>query len=299
MPLLHSFGQHRGARRLYSGCRVNPLGPPGLHTTARELQTRTFEGPGASNTTTKKFHQKTPRGTKGGGSFLTPDLSRPGQMRLRPRRRPGPQGGSKEPTFSGFGSPTPSRPPPFWVSASDPHPSPPPFGPRSLLPTPPRDRPAERNGLGRSGAGRAGGWVGAVKGRRGLALRRGSERGASRASKQVWNGVRRSQTPHGKKQTPMVQPTFGFKGSKQQKRKKKGGLKPTPFSGGIPNRRSSHRWVAPPAAQGGSQKLGNGTRSAGTVCEGTLDPRLVEDAAAATEPVFKGFSVLSRTVPKP
>ena len=27
------------------------LGPPGLHTTARELQTRTFDGAGASNTT--------------------------------------------------------------------------------------------------------------------------------------------------------------------------------------------------------------------------------------------------------
>ena len=39
-----------------SGCRVEPrrphqTGPPGLHTTARELQTRTFERPGASNTT--------------------------------------------------------------------------------------------------------------------------------------------------------------------------------------------------------------------------------------------------------
>ena len=38
----------------FSGCRVKPpaaSGPPGLHTTARELQTCTFERPGASNTT--------------------------------------------------------------------------------------------------------------------------------------------------------------------------------------------------------------------------------------------------------
>ena len=39
-----------------SGCRVEPrrphqTGPPGLHTTTRELQTRTFERPDASNTT--------------------------------------------------------------------------------------------------------------------------------------------------------------------------------------------------------------------------------------------------------
>ena len=39
-----------------SGCRVesrwpHQTGPPGLHTTTRELQTRTFERPGASNTT--------------------------------------------------------------------------------------------------------------------------------------------------------------------------------------------------------------------------------------------------------
>ena len=37
-----------------SDCGVKPQaasGPPGLHTTTRELQTRTFERPGASNTT--------------------------------------------------------------------------------------------------------------------------------------------------------------------------------------------------------------------------------------------------------
>ena len=37
-----------------TGCvsiHVRAMGPPGLHTTARELQTCTFEGPGASNTT--------------------------------------------------------------------------------------------------------------------------------------------------------------------------------------------------------------------------------------------------------
>ena len=35
------------------------LGPPGLHTTARELQTCTFQGPGASNTT--KIPRKDPQ----------------------------------------------------------------------------------------------------------------------------------------------------------------------------------------------------------------------------------------------
>ena len=34
-----------------SGCRPAASGPPGFHTTARELQTCIFEGPGASNTT--------------------------------------------------------------------------------------------------------------------------------------------------------------------------------------------------------------------------------------------------------
>ena len=37
---------------LWLSCKTPPAsGPPGLHTTARELQTRTFERPGASNTT--------------------------------------------------------------------------------------------------------------------------------------------------------------------------------------------------------------------------------------------------------
>ena len=36
------------------------VGPPGFHTTARELQTCTFEGAGASKTP-PKFHEKTPR----------------------------------------------------------------------------------------------------------------------------------------------------------------------------------------------------------------------------------------------
>ena len=46
-PEMRTFG--------LSGCRVKPgpaaLGPPRLHTTARELKTRTLKGPGASNTT--------------------------------------------------------------------------------------------------------------------------------------------------------------------------------------------------------------------------------------------------------
>ena len=36
-----------------------PSGPPGFHTTARELQTCTFKGPGASNTT--KFPREDPQ----------------------------------------------------------------------------------------------------------------------------------------------------------------------------------------------------------------------------------------------
>ena len=39
------------------------LGPPGLHTTTRELQTCTFDGPGASNTT-KKPREDPQRETK-------------------------------------------------------------------------------------------------------------------------------------------------------------------------------------------------------------------------------------------
>ena len=39
------------------------LGPPGLHTTTRELQTCTFQGPGAS-ITPPKFHEKTPEREK-------------------------------------------------------------------------------------------------------------------------------------------------------------------------------------------------------------------------------------------
>ena len=42
-------------------------GPPGFHTTARELQTYTFKGPGASNTT--KFPREDPqrKSENGGG----------------------------------------------------------------------------------------------------------------------------------------------------------------------------------------------------------------------------------------
>ena len=36
------------------------LGPPGLHTTTKELQRRTFELPGGSKTP-PKFHEKTPK----------------------------------------------------------------------------------------------------------------------------------------------------------------------------------------------------------------------------------------------
>ena len=51
-----------------SDCRVKPrrphqTGPPGFHTTARELQTCIFEGPGASNTT-KIQREDTQRGKK-------------------------------------------------------------------------------------------------------------------------------------------------------------------------------------------------------------------------------------------
>ena len=51
------------ARLEFSGCHVRApatSGPPGLHTTARELQTCTIEGPNASNTT-KIPREDTPR----------------------------------------------------------------------------------------------------------------------------------------------------------------------------------------------------------------------------------------------
>ena len=59
-----------------SGCRVKPrrphqTGPPGLHTTTRELQTRTFERPGASNTT--KIPREDPQRGKKRTNFVAGD----------------------------------------------------------------------------------------------------------------------------------------------------------------------------------------------------------------------------------
>ena len=100
--------EDRGAQMctfMLSGCRVEPrrphqTGPPGLHTTARELQTRTFERPGASNTT------KIPRAD-------TPE---------REERMKFPVGESKKKREI-------SGPPPFGPHPSGPQPfGPPPFG---------------------------------------------------------------------------------------------------------------------------------------------------------------------------
>ena len=102
-----------------SGCRVKPrqphqTGPPGLHTTTRELQTRTFDRLGTSNTT--KIPRENPRERRkneiSGGREkkkreilglppFGPHLSAPSI------RAPNPSGR----TFSGL-APTPSGPPP-------------------------------------------------------------------------------------------------------------------------------------------------------------------------------------------
>ena len=96
-------------------------GRRGSHTTARELQTRTFERPALQ--TPPKFHERTPRERKKkencGGKWGLPTL-----------RAPHPFGPPTfgAPTFSGFGPP-PSGPPPFvcppfWVPPFwAPHPS--------------------------------------------------------------------------------------------------------------------------------------------------------------------------------
>ena len=117
-----------------SGCRVEPrrthqTGPPGLHTTTRELQTRTFERPGASNTT--KIPRENPqrerrrneisggREQKKSAKFWAPHPSGP------TLRAPNPSG----PTFSGFGPPPLRGPhlsgsPPLRVpTPPGPHPS--------------------------------------------------------------------------------------------------------------------------------------------------------------------------------
>ena len=85
------------------------FGAAGLHTTARELQTRTFEGSGASNTTKipREDTQRDKKSENGGGrgkksaKFWAPTIRAP---TLR-----GPALGG--PTFSGFG-PSPFKPSP-------------------------------------------------------------------------------------------------------------------------------------------------------------------------------------------
>ena len=110
-----------------SGCRVEApaaSGPPGLHTTARELQTCTFQEPGASNT--PKIKRKDPKREKkrkqencGGRGKNKGEISGPPTLRSPPPfghltlRGPHPSGpppfGAL--TFSGFG------PPPFGAPA--------------------------------------------------------------------------------------------------------------------------------------------------------------------------------------
>ena len=98
-------------------------GPPGLHMTTRELQTRTFERPGASNTT--KIPREDPQRGKKRMKFPVGE----GKKRAKfwaphPSRS----------TFSGFGppplrAPTPSGPHPF---GAPPLRAPTPSGPQKL-----------------------------------------------------------------------------------------------------------------------------------------------------------------------
>ena len=67
------------------------FGPPGLHTTARELQTGTFEGPGASNTTKIQRENEIMAGEKKNAKFWASHPSGPhthqiGQKRIGPSR---------------------------------------------------------------------------------------------------------------------------------------------------------------------------------------------------------------------
>ena len=76
-----------------SGCRVKPRsGPPGFHTTTRELQTCTFQGPGASNTT--KIPRKDPEKRGERKKIVTE---------------------KKSAKFWAPRAPDPSGPPPFWT----------------------------------------------------------------------------------------------------------------------------------------------------------------------------------------
>ena len=105
-----------------SGCRVKPrrphqTGPPGLHTTTRELQTCTFERPGASNTT--KIPRKDPKREKEDRKLWREEGKKKREILGPPPFGPPPFGpptlrGStlRGPTFSRFGSP-PSGPPPL------------------------------------------------------------------------------------------------------------------------------------------------------------------------------------------
>ena len=62
-PEDHEPGASRSGWQHEASIHTAALRPPGRHTTARELQTCTFQGPGASKTP-PKFHEKTPRETQ-------------------------------------------------------------------------------------------------------------------------------------------------------------------------------------------------------------------------------------------
>ena len=91
-------------------------GPPGLHMTARELQTRTFEGSGASNTTKipREDTQRDKKSENGAG-----EEKKARNFRLPPFGAPP---FNPPPTFSGFG-PSPFKPPlsPCLAPPSGPH----------------------------------------------------------------------------------------------------------------------------------------------------------------------------------
>ena len=95
-----------------------PPGPPGFHTTARELQTCTLEGPGASKTP-PKFHERTPKREKKerqlwrereekSAKFCALQILCPPPFWAPPFWAPQ----FKPPLFLGLG-PHPERPPPF------------------------------------------------------------------------------------------------------------------------------------------------------------------------------------------
>ena len=109
-----------------SGCRVKPrrptrLGRRGSHTTARELQTCTFHGPGASNTT--KIPRKEPKREKEERKLWREEEKKARNFGLHPSGlHPSGLHPLRGSTFSRFGPPTFGAPTFgahfFWVWAS-------------------------------------------------------------------------------------------------------------------------------------------------------------------------------------